>query len=204
MLYALVRAKRPGLYVEIGAGSSTMFAARAREDGWCATRIVSIDPQQRAEIDELCDEVIRDPLEKASLAVWDQLRAGDVIFMDGSHRVFMNNDRVTFFLDILPELRPGVIVGVHDVYLPFDYLKEIADRYYSEQYLLAAWLLGRGRSDVLLPATWVWENMRSELDRLWNAQLVISGVERHGAAFWLRIAGRRWRSPLPRRFLGRI
>lgn len=45
----------------------------------------------------------------------------DVVFLDGSHRVFMNNDASVFFLDGLPRLPPGVLVGVHDIFLPEDY-----------------------------------------------------------------------------------
>ena len=109
--------------------------------GGFETRIVSIDPQPRAEVDELCDRVLRVPLEAADLSVFDELSDGDVLFFDGSHRTFMNSDATVFFLEVLPRLADGVLVGVHDVFLPYDYPRDFADRYYSEQYLLAAHLI---------------------------------------------------------------
>ena len=151
-LYCLIAQKRPRYYVEVGSGNSTRFAARAIADHGLATRIVSIDPQPRAEIDALCHEVIRQPLEKCDLGVFSELGANDVIFADNSHRSFMNSDVTVFFCDILPQLASGVIAGIHDIFLPHDYPAEWDVRYYSEQYLLACYLLaGTRRFDVLLP-----------------------------------------------------
>src|SRR5690606_20567587 len=101
----------------------------------------SIDPFPRAEIDSLADIVIRTPFEQSDLAWVRELEAGDMVFVDNSHRVFPNSDATAFFLDVLPNLAPGVLVQIHDVYLPFDYPQDMCDRYYSEQYVLAAMIL---------------------------------------------------------------
>lgn len=143
-LYGFIRRNAPRRYIEVGSGNSTLFADRARRDGGLDTEIVSIDPFPRREIDAICDAVVRQPLERTDLSVFDGLTEGDVVFFDGSHRVFMNSDAVAFFLDVLPELAPGVLVGIHDIQLPDDYRPEHADRYYSEQYLLASYLLAEG------------------------------------------------------------
>jgi predicted O-methyltransferase YrrM len=141
-LYGLTRQHAPRAYLEIGSGNSTLFVDRARRDGAIDMKITSIDPYPRREIDAICDVVIRQPLESADLTVFDELQPGDMVFFDGSHRVFMNSDAVVFFLDVLPRLPPGVLVGIHDIHLPDDYRPEHADRYYTEQYLLASYLLG--------------------------------------------------------------
>lgn len=185
-LYAFLRSLAPARYFEIGSGNSTRFAARAIVDGQLATRVISIDPEPRAEINDLCDEVIRAPLEAVNPALWSGVHPGDVVFMDGSHRVFMNSDVVAFFLDVLPALPNGVLVGIHDIYLPYDYPVEIADRYYSEQYVLAAWLLGGPSAEIVLPAHWATIRMREAVERLWSSSARFEGVEHHGAAFWLR------------------
>jgi hypothetical protein len=135
-IYGLIRSRRPARYIEVGSGFSTMFAARARDDGRLSMNITSIDPHPRTAVDSLCDRVVRQPLESADLGLFRELSAGDMVFMDGSHRVFMNSDAVAFFLDVLPELPDGVIVGIDDMLLPADYFPDWADRYYSEQYLL--------------------------------------------------------------------
>jgi predicted O-methyltransferase YrrM len=186
LLYGLLREHQPPRYVEIGSGNSTKFVARARRDGGLATHLTSIDPAPRAEIDALCDEVIRAPLEEVDLGVLGRLRPGDMLFFDGSHRVFMNADTVAFFLDVLPLLPPGVLVGVHDIRLPDDYPPEFADRWYSEQYLLACWLLAESpRVRPVLAAAYVsrYTALPGILDPLWTTP-GFEDVERHGDAFW--------------------
>lgn len=185
--YAFVRDRKPALYLEIGSGNSTKFVARARADGGleATTKLVSIDPHPRAEIDQLCDEIQRAPLEGADLAVFAQLRAGDIVFFDGSHRTFMNSDVAVFFLDILPAIPAGVLVGIHDIYLPDDYPADIAERYYSEQYPLATWLLGGADVEIVLPA-WRVSNdpvLKGALDELWGRP-GLGEVDRHGVSFW--------------------
>jgi hypothetical protein len=183
--YAFMRERRPARYLEIGSGNSTKFVARAKRDGELATRIVSIDPHPRAEIDGLCDEVVRRPLEAADLSRFAELEAGDVLFFDGSHRVFMNSDVAVFFLEVLPSLPAGVLVGIHDIYLPDDYPADIADRHWSEQYMLAAWLLGGADVEIVMPAWRVSTDpvLGHALDDLW-ARPGLDSVERHGVAFW--------------------
>jgi predicted O-methyltransferase YrrM len=144
-LYAFTRDRQPQRYVEIGSGNSTLFVARARLDGALPTQIVSIDPAPRRAVDGLCDTIVRAPLEDTDLSVFAGLAEGDVIFMDGTHRTFMNSDATVFFLDVLPMLADGVLVGIHDIHLPDDYPPETAYAHYSEQYLLAAYLLAGAR-----------------------------------------------------------
>jgi predicted O-methyltransferase YrrM len=183
--YAFMREREPARYLEIGSGNSTKFVARAKRDGELQTRIVSIDPHPRAEVDELCDEVIRKPLEAADLSIFGTLEAGDILFFDGSHRVFMNSDVAVFFLEVLPLLPAGVLVGIHDIYLPDDYPADIAERYWSEQYPLATWLLGGADVEIVLPAWRVSTDpvLRHRLDDLWDRP-GLGPVERHGVAFW--------------------
>jgi hypothetical protein len=151
-LYSFVRSNRPATYLEIGSGATTCFAHLARERGDAATRIISIDPEPRAAIDAICDEVIRAGLETCDLAIFDRLEAGDIVFMDGSHRSFMNSDVTVFFIDVLPRLSPGVIVHLHDIALPYDYHPEFTNWYWNEQYVLAVYLMGnRARIKPLLP-----------------------------------------------------
>jgi predicted O-methyltransferase YrrM len=140
-LYALLRLKRPRRYIEIGSGHSTRFAARAIRDADSQTRIVSMDPQPRAEMDALADEIIRAPLETADQTVFHALQEGDFLFFDGSHYALQNSDVVTFFLEILPDLPPGVLVHVHDIRLPYDYPPKLCRHWYGEQYILAMYLL---------------------------------------------------------------
>jgi hypothetical protein len=75
------------------------------------------------------------------VALFDGLEAGDILYFDGSHRVFTNSDVTTLFLDIMPRLKSGVLVHIHDVFWPSDYPPDWNERFYSEQYILGAMLL---------------------------------------------------------------
>ncbi len=155
-LYGLLALHRPARYLEVGSGNSTKFARRVIQDQQLPTLIVSVDPDPRAEIDALCDEVIRKRLEDVDLALFDRLEASDMLFIDNSHRVFQGSDVTVFFLEVLPRLKPGVLVHVHDIFLPFDYPLIWKERHYSEQYMLAAYLLGGSRNlELLLPVPYV-------------------------------------------------
>jgi predicted O-methyltransferase YrrM len=191
-LYSFTRERQPRRYLEIGSGQSTLFIDRARRDGGLDTEIVSIDPYPRREVDAICDRVVRDPLETTDLELFSQLQAGDMVFIDGTHRVFTNSDAVVFFLDVLPELPAGVLVGVHDVHLPDDYLPEHTRRHYSEQYLLAAYLLGEPSwLRPVLPCWYVSDHPRLK-DRA--RALLPPTVRSRGVIFWLQVEARAGRA----------
>lgn len=189
VLYGFMATLTPRLYLEIGSGNSTKFARRAIRDRQLNCRIVSIDPRPRTFIDNICEEVIRKPAETVQLEVFDRLQAGDILYIDGSHRVFMNSDVTALFLDVLPRLQPGVIVHVHDILLPHDYLGAWIERRYSEQYLLAAYLLAReSRFEVLMPNWFVSHDveLKRRLQPLWDRP-EMRGVATHGCSFWMRV-----------------
>lgn len=152
MLCAMLARHRPARLLEIGSGMSTRFARWAITRFATGTHLHSIDPEPRVEIDALCDQITRCGLEEADIALFTSLKAGDILFFDGSHRSFQNSDVTVFFTEILPELAPGVIVHIHDIFLPYDYPPDWLGRLYNEQYLLAAMLLaGQTRYDILWP-----------------------------------------------------
>ncbi len=186
-LHMFVATQRPARYVEIGSGMSTRVARHAARTSGHDLHITSVDPVPRAEINELCDHVVREPVENLSASVFAELMSGDVLFIDNSHRVFTNSDSVVLLLEVLPRLRPGVLVQLHDIFLPYDYPPEWSERFYSEQYLLAAWLLAEGpHLQIELPNMFVSHDreLAAMLSPLWTG--VLAGVQRHGGSFWLR------------------
>jgi hypothetical protein len=192
-IYGFLRSRGPRTYLEIGSGLSTRFARRAIDDGGLETRIVSIDPHPRADIDAICDEVIRKPLELAGSEPLNRLGEGDVLFFDGSHRVFTGSDATVFFCELLPTLPAGVLVGVHDIFLPDDYPEAFAERHYSEQYLLAALLLGRPDwIELVLAADYVSKRpeLAGELSALWGRP-ELAGIPTQGGGFWFEVGGSR-------------
>jgi hypothetical protein len=186
-LYTIIGEAKPSLYLEIGSGVTTAFAYRSIRDHGLSTRIVSIDPEPRAAIDGICDEVVRSGLETCDLAVFDRLRPGDILFLDGSHRAYMNSDVTVFMLEVLPRLAPGVIVHVHDIQLPWDYPEWAVPWYWNEAYMLAAYIIGAAdRTKPILPTAWVCKE--TAFDDWFAAPPVdlgeANGDWRGGGAFW--------------------
>ena len=186
-LYGFLASRKPSLYLEIGSGFSTKVARHAIQEEQLRTKILSVDPKPRAEVNPLCDELFRRRLEDVDLNLFKRLKAGDILFLDGSHRSFMNSDVTVFFLDILPTLPAGVCVHIHDIELPYDYKLETAHWYYSEQYLLAVALLeGHATFKVLLPNAFVSQedDCIDSLSWLWSIP-ELESVPKAGTSFWI-------------------
>jgi len=188
MLYGLLATRNPRRYVEVGSGNSTRFARRAVRDHKLRTKIISIDPCPRAEIDAICDAVVRQPLEAVDVNLANELTREDLLFVDSSHRSFQNSDVTVFFTEILPALPPGLVYGMHDIFLPNDYPEVWRERFYSEQYLLSCYLAGGGGGDkVLAPLSF----LATETDVLAPLgptydKLGLDKTQRYGSSFWLQ------------------
>jgi hypothetical protein len=151
-LYGMVRESRPERYIEIGCGISTRVALAAIADGEFLTRMVCIDPSPRVDLPAKAMEHLPVKLEFALEKVIGLAVPGSIISFDGSHRSLPGSDVTLFFIELLPALLPGVIVHIHDIFLPEDYPEDRSSRYWYEQYLLAAWLHGGVHEyEILLP-----------------------------------------------------
>lgn len=189
MLFTLLGKYKPKRYLEVGSGNSTKVAALAKQHFGLDMHLSSIDPMPRAEIDDLADTIIRKPFEAIELDTLTNLESGDVLFIDNSHRMLPNSDVTVFFLEVLPKLKPGVIIHIHDIYLPYDYPSFMCERFYSEQYPLAMCLLSAPKRYVtLMPNYFVSEDteLAALLNPIWE-QEGLEKVERHGGSFWLTI-----------------
>lgn len=189
-IYGFLCLNNPKRYFELGSGNSTKFAKQAITDHNLRTKITSFDPNARAEIDSICDNTIRQPIENISLKIFDELESGDILFVDGTHRVFMNSDASVVFLDIVPKLRPGVFVEFHDIFLPFDYPPEWIERYYSEQHLLAAYILAEdSKFDIILPNYFISRDpeLGNIMSPLWEDPKT-NGISTIGSSsFWIKV-----------------
>jgi hypothetical protein len=189
-IYTVLAEYKPNKYIEIGSGNSTKVAFKVKNEQNLKTKIISIDPMPRAEIDSLADEVIRSPFENIDFDLIEQLEENDVLFVDNSHRILPNSDAMVFFMEILPRLKKGVIVHIHDIYLPYDYPQFMCDRFYSEQYGLAMYLLANSKKyQTILPNYYISENkeLAEVIAPIWKHDNM-KNVEKHGGSYWLRIA----------------
>lgn len=155
VLYCMLRLHEPRKIVEVGSGNSTRLSRLAIMDGGFSSTLVSVDPQPRADIDELADRSYRHSVENlGELSLFADLTDNDVLFIDSSHELRAGNDLTYLYLKIFPLLAPGVIVQIHDVFLPYDYRADwvLTQRMpYAEQYLVQAMLQYGERIEVLWP-----------------------------------------------------
>lgn len=182
--YAITRRTRPARIVEVGSGHSTRFFAKALADGGVAARLVAIDPAPRATIDGLPVDLLRTTVQAAGVAPFAALAAGDILSVDSSHILMPGSDMDTLLGHVLPMLPEGVLVHVHDIFLPEDYPAAWAWRGYNEQLGIQALLLGGGW-DVLFAARYVTERMAEALPAVVRARLPLptGAVE---SSLWLR------------------
>lgn len=188
-IYTLLAECKPKKYIEIGSGNSTKVACKVKKEQKLDTEIISIDPMPRAEIDDLADKVIRKPFENIDFNIIEELNENDVLFVDNSHRILPNSDSMVFYLEILPRLKKGVIVHIHDVYLPYDYPQFMCDRFYSEQYGLAMYLLANSKKyKTILPNYFIYEDkeLSDLISPIWNHEN-LKDVEKHGGSYWIKI-----------------
>jgi len=188
--YGLVRSRQPRRFVEIGCGFSSLLLARALATNETPCRVVQVEPfPDRAIFDALPQDWERHLtiLQRAPLGVFDDLDAGDVLFYDGSHCSKVASDVNWFFFRVLPRLRPGVLIHMHDIFLPSDYPEPwIFERgqTWNEQYLLQAFLMNNERYRVTIANRYLWHHEASTLDRLYG------GVQpSYGCSFWMTKSG---------------
>jgi predicted O-methyltransferase YrrM len=155
-LHAVVRHFKPATIIEVGSGVSTacMTAAVARnvKDGAPKARIISIEPYPSAALMALPDiELRKTPVQEISPDMFQKLAAGDLLFIDSSHTVRPGSDVNFLILEVLPRLAPGVVVHFHDIYLPFDYQRDVLHTYFQwqETSLLRAYLTENPRMRIL-------------------------------------------------------
>lgn len=159
-LYAIVRHFRPARVVELGSGASSHVIAEAkraneRDGSPLAHTIFDPFPFTASRLGPVDAEVHRARTEDLDLAVFSQLGAGDVLFVDTTHTVKTGGDVPRLILDVFPNLREGVLVHVHDIFLPYDYPREWVlegRRAWAEQYLLHAFLAFNAAYQVVFPA----------------------------------------------------
>jgi hypothetical protein len=200
--YGLVRSRKPPRYVEVGCGWSSLLLKQALERNrgeGATTRVTLVEPYPNPSIFPHLPAswlVHRSMLQRAPLDVFDQLEAGDFLFYDGSHCAKAGSDVTWFFFRILPRLRPGVIIHLHDIHLPEDYSDDVIferGQTWNEQYLLQAFLMHNPAYAVLLANRYLFHRQPESLKQL--CQGIQPAV---GCSFWMeKTAARTHSSSVP-------
>jgi predicted O-methyltransferase YrrM len=155
VLYTIIGLHRPKTIIEIGSGNSTRVMRQAVMDHALETRIVSVDPDPRVDIAAYADEVHRANVETLEAdAIAGRLGLGDILFIDSSHIMAIGGDLSFLYFQVLPRLTPGVLVHIHDIFLPYEYPQDWVRHYrfgFNEQLLLNGILQWSNALEVIWP-----------------------------------------------------
>lgn len=193
MLYAMIRSTRPRRIVELGSGHSTLVTAQAARrnaaDGDAPTLEV-FDPFPRVVTDDLpgLTRLERIGAQEVPLSTFEALEAGDVLFVDTTHTVKVGSDVNFIVLEVLPRLREGVHVHLHDIFLPYEYPQQWLEDYglyWTEQYLVHAFLIFNSGFEVLAAMHALQRDRRDAMAEL----LPPAVADWPGGAFWMRRNG---------------
>lgn len=188
--YALIRDLKPALVMEIGSGFSTQLAGKAlarNEETGQPGRLVCVEPYPEPRLTESGAkfDLVTERVQDLPPEVFDQLGANDILMIDSSHVATVGSDVCFELLDILPRLKPGVWVHIHDIFLPTDYPAEWVLRRrqaFNEQYMLEAFLAFNRSYSVQLANAWMWRQNRATASHLFDG----SDTSLSPASFWIR------------------
>jgi hypothetical protein len=186
--YCLIRHLKPKRVIEVGCGFSSRVATLAcrknREEGH-STECLFIEPYpaEWLKVFKLSGTLLVKKIEEVPLATFQNLEAGDMLFIDTTHIIKAQSDCCYELLEVIPSLRPGVWIHVHDIFTPYDYPEEwLLDqlRSFNEQYAFECLLSNSEGLEVMLPLYLLWKDHRAALDEL------MSKSAARPAAFWVR------------------
>ena len=158
-LHGVLRSRKPRRVCEVGSGVSTYCTLRALEcnesEGHFG-RLTCIEPNPSKFLRAAADksiELIEQPVQAVDPNFFRELEAGDLLFIDTTHVVKPGGEVIYLYLEVLPRLRPGVIVHIHDIYFPYLYQRNLLQLnslfQWSETALLLALLVNNSRMNVL-------------------------------------------------------
>lgn len=194
ILYCMIRYFKPGEIIEIGSGYSTYLSAQAllknrEEDNDYQCKLIAIEPYPnqvlRSGFSGLSKLVIK-KVQDIPILEFSKLKENDIIFIDSSHVSKIGSDVNYEYLEILPRLNKGVIIHIHDIFLPAEYPKDWVLKnhtFWNEQYLLQAFLISNDNFEILWPASYMHLNFSETLEVAFKSY---KKEERRPGSFWMR------------------
>lgn len=191
LLYSIIRKIQPKRMIEIGCGMSTLMALEAekeneRQNGVICEHIC-IEPYENSWLDSLGVTIIRKRLEEISDDIFDKLEENDILFIDSSHIIRPQGDVLTEYLNIIPKVKEGVYVHVHDIFTPRDYKKDWIEKYrhfWNEQYLLEAFLSCNDSFEVIVALNYLKHNHFETIKK--RFPILGANLSKEPASFWMR------------------
>jgi hypothetical protein len=156
--HAILQATRPKKIVEVGSGFSSAVLFDAMDLGLEMEQVHFIEPYPDRLHSLLNEEdksryvLHQERAQNIPIHFFESLNSGDILFIDSSHIAKVGSDVNFIIFDILPILKPGVLIHVHDILYPFEYPKQWIEegRFWNEAYLLKAFLMFNPQFQILL------------------------------------------------------
>jgi hypothetical protein len=175
--YCMIRHAKPDKIIEIGSGESTFIASFALEKNKTADGIggnlTSIEPYPSPELKKSFPghDFIKKEVQDVELSLFESLNKNDILFIDSSHVLKIGGDVQYEYLEILPRLKSGVLIHVHDIFMPSEYLKSwVLDskRFFTEQYLLQAFLAFNNEFEIIFPGSYMHKHYPELLEKTFD------------------------------------
>jgi predicted O-methyltransferase YrrM len=191
-LYNIVRYFKPSKFIEIGSGNSTLMVRNAIkanqfENKNYSCHHICIEPYEQPWLEQLGVQVIREKVELLDYTIFQQLEKNDILFIDSSHIIRPEGDVLFEYLELLPLLKPGVIVHIHDIFTPKNYLDHwviTEHRLWNEQYILEAFLTLNKEFRIIGALNFLRHNYSNEFDK--KHPLSALNKEHEPGGFWIQ------------------
>lgn len=157
-LFVLLQAWRPKRLIEVGSGFSSLLCVDVKRRFVNDMHITCVEPYPRPFLSKIPDiNLVQRGVETLGLDVFQQLEAGDILFIDSSHVAKTGSDVNFLIFEVLPRLKAGVRIHIHDIFLPADYPQEwvlVENRSWNEQYVIRALLMYSTAFEVLFSSAY--------------------------------------------------
>jgi predicted O-methyltransferase YrrM len=190
-LYGLMRLGRPRQIIEVGSGFSSCVMLDTNErflNGECRLTFIEPYPDDRlagltAGVDRSRFDLVQSKVQNLDPALFERLRAGDMLFIDSSHVAKAGSDVNFLVFEVLPRLAPGVLVHFHDIWYPFEYPRNLLDdgRAWNETYLIRAFLTFNPAFRIALFNAYL-----TRFHRQYFAEAMPLYLKNRGGSLWLR------------------
>ena len=176
LYYGLVRSLKPRRIIETGCGMSTLLCstalARNEQEHASACNYICIEPYPQPYLSQnpimKVTEFRKEKIQETPFSLFEELDEGDILFIDTTHALRMGGDVQTIYCEILPRLKPGVHVHIHDISLPRQYPRVYHEKslyFWNEQYILQAYLTNNSKVRIEWAGNWLRLQDEKRFDR---------------------------------------
>ncbi len=192
-LHAVIRYYKPKKIIEVGSGVSTFCSWKAvvknKEETGKNTDITCIEPYPSATLLKMQEiTVLQKKVQDCDFEIFEELEANDLLFIDSSHTVKPGSDVNFLILEVLPRLKPGVIVHFHDIYFPYNYQRDILYNFlqWNETALLHAFLINNNEFGIIMSLSMLHYEAKNTLKEVfpeYTSQPDVDGMYPYTQAF---------------------